>query len=110
VSAPRDLIDEVELAAQTYDDPALKAEILNMLLEQAPVLWSAIEASDGVARSDVAHRLRGSALALAATSLAEAAADLEANPAKETALHHLRDVLTDTLSFARHLLQKVHLP
>jgi HPt (histidine-containing phosphotransfer) domain-containing protein len=105
VSSPQSLIDEAELSVQTYDDPALKVEVLQMMLEQAPVLLNAIEMSEGPTRADVAHRLRGSALALAATPLAEAAATLEADPGNAAALVHLRLVLHDTLHEVRRLIR-----
>jgi HPt (histidine-containing phosphotransfer) domain-containing protein len=102
VSPP--LVDLDALAEHTFDDADLRRDLLGLLLEQAPVLLAAIEGSEGVARSDIAHRLKGSALALAASPLAQAAGDLEAAADDAAALTRLRAVLDATLSEVRRLL------
>jgi HPt (histidine-containing phosphotransfer) domain-containing protein len=74
------LIDRAALSAQTFADPALEAEILTMFREQAPPLIAALRAAEGLARAELAHRIKGSALAIGATGLAEAAGAAEASP------------------------------
>jgi HPt (histidine-containing phosphotransfer) domain-containing protein len=98
------LIDAAVLAEQTFEDADLRHELLTMLLDQAPVLLNALEASEGVARADVAHRLKGSALALAALPLAGAAGALEDAPDDAEAFTRLRAVLQATLAEVRRLL------
>jgi HPt (histidine-containing phosphotransfer) domain-containing protein len=79
-------IDRAELDAQTFGDPALAAEVLAMFQDQATPLLQALAASVGQARADVAHRLKGSALAIGARDLAAAAAALEGAPGDDDAL------------------------
>jgi HPt (histidine-containing phosphotransfer) domain-containing protein len=75
-----DAIDRAHLAAQTFGDSALAREVLGLFREQADPLLQALAASSGAARADIAHRLKGSALAIGAFDLAAAAASLEAKP------------------------------
>jgi Hpt domain len=71
-------IDRSKLDGQTFGDAAIRRDVLMMLKAELPVLLQALAATAGAARSDVAHRLKGSALALGADGLADAAAALEA--------------------------------
>jgi HPt (histidine-containing phosphotransfer) domain-containing protein len=73
-------IDREALDAQTFGDKALASEILAMFLDQSPPLMQALGATVGRARREVAHRLKGSALAIGAGELADRAAALEAAP------------------------------
>ncbi len=98
------MIDIAALNDQTFHDTRLRAELLEMLGEQAPVLLAAIDATSGAARSDVAHRLKGSALALAAQPLADAASAVETAPGEQALLAALHDAVRDTLAEARRLL------
>jgi HPt (histidine-containing phosphotransfer) domain-containing protein len=98
------LIDVAALTEQTFDDADLRRELLTMLLDQAPVLLAALEASEGTVRADVAHRLKGSALALAAVPLAEAAGAVELAPQDNVAFAHLAVVLHASLAEVRRLL------
>jgi HPt (histidine-containing phosphotransfer) domain-containing protein len=62
------------------DDPALEIELLEMFDRQSARLVSQLMElgpADVAARADLAHRLRGSALALGATRVAAAAQALE---------------------------------
>jgi HPt (histidine-containing phosphotransfer) domain-containing protein len=79
-------IDRSELDAQTFGDPALAAEVLAIFAAQAPPLLQALAATTGTARAEVAHRLKGSALAIGARRLASAAADLELKPDESSAV------------------------
>jgi HPt (histidine-containing phosphotransfer) domain-containing protein len=74
------VIDRGKLAEQTFGDPDIRREVLVMFTSELPALLQALAMTAGVARSAVAHRLKGSALAIGADSLAEAAAALDATP------------------------------
>ena len=97
------IIDVPELDQQTFHDPQIRREIIGMFLEQAPVILAGINGSTGAARADIAHRLRGSALALGASALAEAASRLEFAPGNDEALNNTRHVLDATLQALRDL-------
>lgn len=67
-------IDLVHLSRQTLGDRALETEILTLFVVQARTLVERIGAADdGQARSDLAHTLKGSARAVGAFRVAEAA-------------------------------------
>jgi len=72
-------IDLVHLARQTDGDDALEAELLIMFDRQAEKLAERVKIADlsRRARGDVAHRLKGSALAIGAFAVARAASALE---------------------------------
>jgi HPt (histidine-containing phosphotransfer) domain-containing protein len=74
------LIDAAALRERCFGDPELVAELAAMFAAQAPALLDALDAAEGAARAEIAHRLKGSALALAAGPLAQAAARVEAAP------------------------------
>jgi HPt (histidine-containing phosphotransfer) domain-containing protein len=97
------IIDETELDQQTFHDPDIRREIIGMFIDQAPAILAGIDGGMGVTRADIAHRLRGSALALGALPLAEAASRLELAPADATALNDVRRLLDATLLALRHL-------
>ncbi len=97
-------IDRAELDEQTFHDPAIRGEIIAMFLDQAPTILAAIDGGTGAARADSAHRLKGSALALGARPLAEAASGLEMEPDSAAALANLRLTLEKTLETLRQLV------
>jgi len=72
-------IDLVHLARQTDGDDALEAELLAMFDRQAEKLAERVKIAElsRRARADVAHRLKGSALAIGAFAVARAASALE---------------------------------
>ncbi len=72
-------IDLVHLARQTDGDEALESELLAMFDQQSAKLVVRIRSSDSGRRlrSDLAHRLRGSALAVGAGRVASAAEAVE---------------------------------
>jgi HPt (histidine-containing phosphotransfer) domain-containing protein len=99
-------IDMPALAAQTFHDAELRAEILRMFIEQAPALVQAALAASGEARAEIAHRLRGSALAIAAGPLAVAAGQLETAPGETTALRAFEQIAAQTIEAARLILER----
>ncbi len=72
-------IDLVHLARQTDGDDALEAELLIMFDGQAEKLAERVKIAElpRRARADIAHRLKGSALAIGAFAVARAASSLE---------------------------------
>ncbi len=72
-------IDLVHLARATDGDEALEAELLAMFDHQGEKLVERVKLADlpRRARGDIAHRLRGSALAIGAFAVAEAALAVE---------------------------------
>ena len=87
-------IDLVHLARATDGDESLEAELLAMFDHQCEKLVERVNLADlpRRARGDIAHRLRGSALAIGAFAVAEAALAVEtafegegAEPAAEIA-------------------------
>jgi len=81
VAAPGEdpAIDLVHLARQTDGDDVLEAELLEMFDRQSAKSLQRFVAADlcGRARADLAHRLRGSALAVGAWRVAAAALAVE---------------------------------
>lgn len=74
-------IDLVHLARQTDNDPVLEEELLTLFDRQSASLLAQMSAHDAPPsrRSDAAHTLRGSALAIGAGAVARAAGALEAS-------------------------------
>ncbi len=90
------IVDEAELRSQTFDDQALLREVVGLFRLQTPSLLAALEAADGAARAEIAHRIKGSALALGARALADVAGRIEANPGDAAALLEARRVAGET--------------
>jgi HPt (histidine-containing phosphotransfer) domain-containing protein len=76
VNSDEPAIDLVHLARQTDGDAALEAELLALFDRQSANLLAQL-AVDGAGRADIAHKLRGSALAVGAGRVASAAQTLE---------------------------------
>ena len=74
------VIDLVHLARATDGDESLEVELMAMFDRQSEKLVGRVKMTDlpRRARADVAHRLRGSALAIGAFAVARAAEALEA--------------------------------
>lgn len=73
-------IDLVHLSRQSMGDAALERELLDMFDRQSARLVAqlmAVEPADSTARANLAHKLRGSALALGAGRVASAASAFE---------------------------------
>ena len=73
-------IDLVHLSRQCLGDPELEAELLAMFRLQARALAAQLSDSSGLSlesKAKLAHRLRGSALAVGAPRVAGAAARIE---------------------------------
>lgn len=71
-------VDLVHLALQTQGDKALEAEVLGLFLRQSPqVLKAILAAEDDRARFEAAHKLKGSAKAIGAFTVAECAEAIE---------------------------------
>jgi HPt (histidine-containing phosphotransfer) domain-containing protein len=90
-------IDLTQFEHQTFHDPDLAIELLAMFKVQIPPLLQALSGTEGRARSEIAHRLKGSALAMAANVLAKVAEELEANPDHPATLAKLEHACADVL-------------
>jgi HPt (histidine-containing phosphotransfer) domain-containing protein len=77
-------IDLVHLARQTDGDEALEAELLAMFDVQSEKLMARLRLAEvgAQAKADIAHRLKGSALAIGAWRVAKAATAAETHFAK----------------------------
>lgn len=74
------VLDLVHLSRQTLGDRALETELLELFDRQATGALARLTgpaAASGVAAADIAHMLKGSARAVGALSVAQAAGDLE---------------------------------
>ena len=80
-SALREILDVGALERQTGGDTSLRAEIVQMFLEDCPQrlddIGAAIAAGDLPGLSSSSHALKGSAAYLKATTVRECAAELE---------------------------------
>jgi HPt (histidine-containing phosphotransfer) domain-containing protein len=100
------LINHAELDSQTFGDPEIRREIIMLFRDQAPVILAALDGGSGQARSETAHRLKGSALAIGAGPLAEAADGLEKTPDDPARLSDVRVLLDQTLQALLSLLRE----
>ncbi|MBO0902119.1 Hpt domain-containing protein [Jiella sonneratiae] len=96
-------IDLVHLAHQTAGDRALEAEVIGLLIAQIDRARPAIERAGPTERSRLAHALKGAARNLGAFRLAEAAEDLERDPALPSVVRAFLDELDRTGRFAREI-------
>lgn len=90
------IVDEAELKSQTFGDEELLREVVGLFLLETPQLVAAMEAAGGAARAEIAHRLKGSSLALGARALAGAAARIEERPDDPVAVAEARRLAADT--------------
>jgi HPt (histidine-containing phosphotransfer) domain-containing protein len=100
------LVDADELNVQTFHDRDIRREVIGMFRDQMPPILGALAAGGGVGQTEIAHRLKGSALALGARPLAEAAARLEANPGNAAILAEVRELADSTLRALLALVDK----
>jgi HPt (histidine-containing phosphotransfer) domain-containing protein len=94
-------INIAHLTEQSFGDADLRREILEMFLNQTPPLVEAFYAATSPARSDIAHRIKGSCLAIGATALGNAATILEVT---SDASVDLRGIADATLQEIKKLL------
>lgn len=94
-------VDWEYLSRQTFGDGELEKEVLTLFLQQAgdcgARLAEPARDGDGKWRGDIAHTLKGSARAIGAFGLADAAERYEAALAEGEGAEHLREL-------DRHLL------
>lgn len=73
-------LDLAHLAAQTADDLALQRELLELFMRQSPIALGQVRkfvSGDPRAAKEAAHKLKGSARAIGAFTVANAADDVE---------------------------------
>lgn len=97
-------IDRAKLDEQTFGDLEIRRDILTLFQAEAPALLLALAATSGGPRAEIAHRLKGSALAIGATGLADVAARLEAMPDGEGLPGAVEAALADVLREIANLL------
>jgi HPt (histidine-containing phosphotransfer) domain-containing protein len=76
--SPPPALDLAHLDRQTFGEAALKRDVLLMFLARSRALLKAMAEADVDERADLAHALKGSALAIGAFALADAAAAAQA--------------------------------
>jgi HPt (histidine-containing phosphotransfer) domain-containing protein len=85
IARPAPPIDAAELDRRTFGDARLKREVLDLFAAHAPRLLAGLEGADARGRREAAHRLKGSAVAIAAGPLAAAAGAVEDLAARDAA-------------------------
>jgi HPt (histidine-containing phosphotransfer) domain-containing protein len=70
-------IDRAHLARMTFGDSGLERELLELFDRQAVILLERMRAADAASVAALAHTLKGSALGVGATAVAQAAAAAE---------------------------------
>lgn len=76
-SAAGGTIDRDHLARMTFGDRNLERELLELFDRQAAILLARMKSSDAASVAALAHTLKGSALGVGATGVAQAAAAVE---------------------------------
>lgn len=82
---PRRALDLVHLARQTLGDRELESEVLRLFATQSRMLLARLKSAEGEERRQVAHTLKGSARAIGAWEIAEAAATIEGGGTQDEA-------------------------
>ncbi len=106
-------IDLVHLARQSDGDDALETELLGMFDAQSAKLAARLQLPEvgAQAKADIAHRLKGSALAVGAWRVAEAATATESHFAKvaagEASSEHTLAELRDAVDEARAAIARL---
>lgn len=101
-AATNDPIDRKHLARYTLGDVALELEVLSLFAQSLPQMTSALaEAADATAWRNAAHSLKGSARAIGAWSLADAAA--RAETVQNTDASGRKEVIAAVRHAARHV-------
>jgi HPt (histidine-containing phosphotransfer) domain-containing protein len=80
LAAPEGPIDLAHLAEQTLGDEQLQRELLKLFAEQSPPLLTQMQdlgPNEGSALDDLVHRLKGSARAIGAVHVSDAAEAIE---------------------------------
>ncbi len=86
-------LDPIHLAAQTGGDLLLQRDLLHLFVGQSAKLMAAMRIASPRGAADLAHKLSGSARAIGAFELAEAAGKLEGTLAGEEAQTALESVV-----------------
>jgi HPt (histidine-containing phosphotransfer) domain-containing protein len=105
-------LDRDYLFRQTFGDRNLERELLNLFHDQAAHILRLIRELTGEEhrrKADLAHNLKGAALAIGADRVAQAAthyenAVAEASPAAEAAWQELNEAVSEALDFIKALV------
>lgn len=93
------LFDLIQLERQTLGDRMLEREVLQLFLQQISDIQAGIAAADDKLRREMAHALAGSARALGAHALADAAARIETGRQEAADLEALIEAARQTRHF-----------
>lgn len=93
-------IDFSYLAAQTFGDVDLERELLALFVAQARSLLESLDRRDAQGRREAAHLLTGSARAIGATAVAEAAECYEKAVDHDEGSAQVRGALSEALARA----------
>jgi HPt (histidine-containing phosphotransfer) domain-containing protein len=92
-------IDLAFLAGQTGGDPDLAREVLAMFVRQVPAEVDRLAAAGPAEQREIAHRLVGSAAAIGAIAVAEAARAIEDGGGD---VSRLRDAVARAIAFIQN--------
>lgn len=107
------ILDLVHLSRQTFGDHALETELLSLFDRQAERFSARLlepGAGQAAARADLAHTLKGSALAVGAFALGEAAEAYETALRRGTEDAGLRDALIAEIGTVRAAIALLFAP
>ncbi len=92
-------IDLDHIARQTMGDKALELEVLQLFARQARASMKDLSECTGQARSDAAHRLKGSAQAVGAIRVSQTTQTLEDHPDDPAALSAVATAVIEAENF-----------
>lgn len=96
-------IDLVHLAKQTSGDKSLELEVLHTFARQARSCMSELTSGQAEVVTQIAHKLKGAALAIGAFSVSDAAAKVESRGGDAADLIQLGNAIAEAENFINTL-------